>query len=81
MIRDVEGDTKILRTHETYTRHLRGVRFHVANVSSSALKSLRVAELLHGKLRHGEWKITVHPTVDMAIASIPEDVLRCVVLC
>lgn len=72
----VDGEMCTRKKGEVYTKRLRGIRVHVAHVNSGAYSILRSARLIGGKLPQGEWKLTMHATIDAAVDALHDDYLR-----
>lgn len=69
----IHGVSKTMKKGETFVQNVRGVRVHMAHVMPRANSALRTSNLLNGRLAHGQWKVTLHATLDIAIASLEED--------
>jgi len=69
----LDGDVHPLKKGDVQLLKMRGVRVHLAYAMPKTAAVLRKANLLGGNLKYGEWKMTLHPTIQLAIHDLEED--------
>eukprot|EP00038_Savillea_parva_P031389 m.85960 g.85960 ORF g.85960 m.85960 type:complete len:798 (+) comp9649_c1_seq2:837-3230(+) len=69
------GKSIELKKGDVYVRNVKGIRVHIAHANPTVVSVLQKSKLLYGNLTLGQWKLTLHATIDMAIESLPEDAL------